>query len=217
MPVSLVLADDHALVLASYRALLSTQPGFVVSAAVEDGSEVGAAVLKHRPDVLVLDLKMHKRHGLDALAEVRVKAPDVRVVVCSMYDTPGYVLRALRLGALGFVLKQAPASELVHAISAAAEGQSYLSPPLSLERVRNYERSEEGEALDRYETLTERERAVFRLVVDGLSNAAIARRLGIGQRTVEAHRLHMMRKMGADTTTGLVRYATLSGLALGHD
>ena len=177
-----------------------------------DGLAVADLVERLSPDVLVLDLMMPGLSGLDVTREVVRRSPKTRVVVLSMYASDAYVSEALRNGAVGYVLKDADGAELVRAIRAAAEGQRYLSSPLSENAREAYERKALEAEVDIYETLTSREREVLHLAAEGLTASAIAERLGISPRTAETHRANLMRKLGLHGRTDMVRYALSRGI-----
>jgi len=206
-----VLADDHPIVREGLRALLEADPEFSVVGQADDGEEVPALVEHHRPDVLVLDLMMPGRSGLDVTREL-AQCPDApRVLILSVHESEGYVFEALRSGAAGYVLKQAPAAELALGIRAVASGVRYLSPPLTERALEAYVRRAGGEP-DPYETLTPREREVLGLAAEGHSNADIAAHLFISRRTVESHRARAMRKLGLRSHVDLVLFALRRGI-----
>lgn len=206
MTIRLVLADDHALVREGLRALLEADPDFSVVGEADDGAEVAALVEQHRPDVVVLDLMMPGRSGLDVTREL-VQHPDPpRVLILSMHESEAYVFEALRCGAAGYVLKQAPAAELALGIRAVASGGRYLSPSLTARALDAYVRRAAGEP-DPYDTLTAREHEVLVLAAEGHSNADIATRLFISRRTVETHRARAMHKLGLRSHVELVLFA----------
>jgi DNA-binding NarL/FixJ family response regulator len=211
MTIRLVLADDHPVVLEGLRALLDSEPDFIVVGQADSGQEAADLVAQLHPDVVVLDLMLGARSGLDVTAELVARAPTTRVVILSMHDNEAYVLEALRRGASAYTLKQADASELARAIREAAAGRRYLSPPLSERALDSYLRRAQGPD-DSYETLTLREREVLQLVAEGNTNADIAVRLFISPRTVETHRAHAMKKLGLRTAIELAVYAIERGL-----
>ncbi len=211
MTIRLVLADDHPLVLEGLRALLESDADFSVVGQTDDGMEVRSMVESVRPDVVVLDLMMPGRSGLEVTRELaqRPKAPPM--LILSMHESEAYVFEALRSGAAGYVLKQAPAAELSLAIRAVASGARYLSPPLTERALEAYVRRF-GERPDPYDTLTPRERQVLALAAEGHSNADIATRLFISRRTVESHRARAMRKLGLRTHVELALFAVRRGM-----
>jgi DNA-binding NarL/FixJ family response regulator len=211
--VTVALADDHRVVRDGLRLVLQSQPELDVVGEAGDGREAVEMVERLSPDVLVLDLMMPGLGGIEVLRQVTRRSPRTRVVVLSMHADEGYVVQALGLGAAGYVLKDASATELLQAVRAVRTGRRYLSPPLSEAAVDSYvRRAEAGGAADPYERLTSREREVLHLTAEGLSSTAIAERLGISSRTAETHRANVMAKLGLHNRADLVRYAMGRGL-----
>jgi DNA-binding NarL/FixJ family response regulator len=213
MPLSVVLVDDHAIVLDGYRAVLSREQDVEVVGQALDGKAAVELAARLQPDVLVLDLSMPGRHGLDILRDLAERAARTRVVVASMYDSEAHAHQALQSGARGYVCKQGPVADLVAAIRTVAEGRRFVGPQELKLKLDRYERAVDAhqEPLQPYDTLTDREREVLTRAAAGHSNATTAAQLGVSERTVEAHRLHMMRKMGFDSHAALVRWATRMG------
>jgi DNA-binding NarL/FixJ family response regulator len=210
--ISVMLADDHQVVIDGFKAVLAKEGDVRVVGECNDGLQVLAAIEKQVPDVLILDVMMPGLNGLEVLRLLRSRAPGVRTVVLSMHEGLGYVSEALRHGAAGYVLKQAPASELVRAIRAVMAGGRYLSPPLDEAQVAEHDRRSKSSTIDPFDTLSAREREVFQLAAEGLTNAEIGGRLAIGRRTVETHRANLIRKLGLKTQADLVRLAVRRGL-----
>jgi DNA-binding NarL/FixJ family response regulator len=206
-----VVADDHSIVRQGLRVLLDAEPDFEVVGDVGDGLAAVQMVEQLKPDVLVLDLMLPGLHGLEVASQVSRHVPQTRVVVLSMHRAESYVLQALRNGASGYVLKEADASEVVHAVREVIAGRRYLSPPLSQRAIESY-LSKTDESLDLYDTLTDREREVLQLVAEGCSTSHIAERLFISPRTVEGHRSRLMRKLGLHTYFDVIRLALRRGI-----
>ena len=214
-PTTVVLADDHAVVRAGLRALLGAEPDLRVVGEATDGVQAVQVVERLRPRVLVVDVMMPGLNGLEVTRQVRQRVPPVRVIVLSMHATEPYVMEALRLGAAGYVLKDASTEELVHAVRQVAAGGRYLSAPLSERAIAAYvekAQASHAAARDPYESLTTREREVLQLAAEGGSNAEIAARLSLSTRTVEMHRGNLMHKLGLKTQTDVVRYALRRGI-----
>ena len=197
--------------------ILETQPDFFVVGDVGDG--LAGAILAERlsPDIVLADLVLPSLSGLDLTQRVRRRSPKTRVVVLTLHTSTSYALAALNSGASAFVLKSASSEHLVHAIREANLGRTYVSPPLSMDAVRAYARRSREEGPDLYECLTEREREVLHLASEGLTCASIAARLCISPRTVEAHRAHLMRKLGLANQTELMVYSMKHGLLVSED
>jgi DNA-binding NarL/FixJ family response regulator len=208
----IVLADDHALVRAGLRALIERLDDVKVVAEAEDGRQALELIQQHAPDLVLLDISMANLGGLEALPRIVKDFPAVKVVILSGHSNEEYVLRALKCGAAGYMLKDAAAEELGLAIKAVAQGAIYLSPSVSRTVVENYlERSAGRETVA--EQLTERQREVLQLIAEGRNTKAIAGVLGISVKTAEAHRLQMMDRLDIHDVAGLVRYAIRIGLA----
>lgn len=209
---TIVLADDHVVVRQGLRALLEAEPDFAIVGEAADGLEVADLVERLKADVLILDLMLPGLNGLEVTRQVQQRSPQARIVVLSMYANEAYVLEALRNGAGAYVLKEASAADLVHAIREVMAGRRYLSPPLSESAIELYVQKAKAAPRDSYEALTTREREVLQLAAEGQSNPGIADRLGISVRTVETHRANLMHKLDLRSQTDLVRYALRRGI-----
>jgi len=209
---TIALADDHQVVRQGLQSLLEAEPDFSVVGETGNGIEAVQLVERLQPDVLVLDLMMPGLNGLEVTRQVSQRSPQTHVVILSMYANEAHVIEALRAGAAAYVLKESSSAELVHAVREAVAGRHYLSPPLSERAIEIYMQKAESTALDRYETLTAREREVLHLVAEGHTNAEIADQLFISRRTVETHRANLMRKLDLRTQTDLISYALRRGI-----
>jgi two-component system, NarL family, response regulator NreC len=207
MSISIVLADDHPVVRRGMRTLLESQADFSIVGEAGDGLETVRLVERLKPDVLVLDLMMPGLSGLEALRIGRQRSPHTRVVVLSMYSTKAFIAEALKNGATAYVLKGCTEENLVHAVREAAAGRRFLSPPITGMAIDAYIEQAQTGPFDPHETLTAREREVLQLAAEGKTCAEIAARLHISQRTAENHRASLMRKLGLQNQTQLVRYA----------
>jgi len=209
---TIVLADDHPIVRQGLRSVLEAEPDLQVIGEAGDGLETMPLVERLRPQVLVLDLLMPGLSGLEIARQVRQRVPETRVIVLSMHANEAYVLEALRHGAAAYVLKDVSSAELVQAVRAVAAGRRYLSRPLSERALEAYAQRAEATTLDLYEMLTTREREVLHLAAEGCSDTDIATRLSISPRTAETHRSNLMRKLGLQSQTELIRYALRRGI-----
>jgi two-component system, NarL family, response regulator NreC len=210
--ISIVLADDHPVVLRGIQALLESERDLSIVGVAADGLETVDLTERLKPDVLVLDLMMPVLSGLEALRILRERSPRTRTVILSMYSSSAFVAQALKNGAVGYVLKQCTEEDLVRAVREAAAGRRFLSPPVTEIAINDYiERSKAG-SFDPHETLTARQRQVLQLAAEGRTNAEIAARLNISQRTVENHRATLMQRLGLQNQTDLIRYAIRRGL-----
>ena len=216
MSISIVLADDHLVVRRGIRAVLEAEPDLQIVGEVDDGAGVLAMIEAVRPDVLVLDVMMPNLGGFQVLRELGEKAVSTKVVVLSMYSTEAYVTEALRLGAIGFVVKDSSAGDLIRAVRQAAAGRRFLSAPLSESIIEAYMQRVQVSSQDPYDRITPREREVLILAANGHTSAEIAGRLTISPRTAESHRANLMQKLGLRHQTDLIRYALRRGLLDPH-
>jgi DNA-binding NarL/FixJ family response regulator len=215
-PISVLVADDHAIVRTGIRHVLESEVGFTVVGEAATGDEALALAAELQPDVTILDISMPGQSGLHVAAELRRKAPGTRVLILSMHDNSEYVLETVRAGAHGYLLKDTAAVELRGAIRAVRRGESYFSPRIASRMsaaLRSALAPESPGALDQ---LTARERDVLIGVARGSTNREIALALRISHRTVETHRESLMRKLGIRTVAGLTRFALEAGLVGGE-
>jgi len=207
-PITIVLADDHAVVRSGLRMVLDREDDFEVVSEAADADSALRTVLGHKPAILVLDLNMPgEPTSLEAIPRVPQVSPNTRVVVLTMQEDPEFARRALRAGAAGYVLKEAADDELVDAIRRVARGDTYLNPHLGAVLA-----AAPPEPTGPPDDLTEREVGVLRLIALGHTNAEIAQTLFLSVRTVESHRAHIQQKLGRSTRAELVRYALDHGL-----
>ncbi len=207
--VRIALAEDHKLVREGLKALLKAEPCFQLVGEASDGLEAVKLVEKEKPDVLLLDLRIPRLHGIEVLRQLREETR-TRVVVVSMHSDEPYVIEALKNGVSGYVLKDCPPSELVLAIRTAADGGQYLCESLRQKAI--------SATLKRLvpglqgPQLTKRELLVLELAAEGKTSAEIAASLFISRRTAEAHRANLMKKLGLKTQTDLILYAVRNGI-----
>jgi two-component system response regulator NreC len=199
-PVSIVIADDHAVVRSGLRMLLDAEPGFAVVAEAGTVDEARAAVEEHVPSVLILDLHMPGDTSLSAMPALRAAAPDTEIVVLTMQEDPAFARESMAAGARGYVLKEAADTELVAAIRTVAGGGTYLQPGVGAKLAGAAPAESRG-------SLTQRETEVLRLVALGHTNAEIAESLFLSIRTVETHRSNIQTKLKMSRRADLVRYA----------
>ncbi len=209
---NILLADDHNIVRQGLRALLQSEPHFRLVGEASDGIEALRLAERLKPDVLITDLMMPGLNGLEVTRQVTKLLPQTRVIILSMYTNDAYVLEALKNGALGYVLKDSQAADLIQAVKEVIAGNRYLSPPLSERALELYLRKVESVPDDPYELLTTREREVLQLVAEGRTSSEIATRLFISPRTAEGHRANLMRKLGLQNNADLIRFALKRGI-----
>ncbi len=200
--ITVVLADDHAVVRKGLRLLLDAEPGLRVVAEAGTVPDALRMAMAHRPTVLVLDLNMPGGSSLEAIPVLRRDAEQTAIVVLTMQNDPSFARQALQAGALGFVLKEAADDELLGAIRLAAEGETYLNPRLGAKLA-----AQPAQPAGPPDDLSERELEVLRMIVLGHTNSEIASTLYLSVRTVESHRAHIQQKTRRTTRAELVRYA----------
>ncbi|MEU7939353.1 response regulator transcription factor [Microbispora bryophytorum] len=217
--IRVVLADDEPVIRAGVRAILAVDPDIDVVAEAADGRELVDAVLAHRPDVALVDIRMPGLDGLAAAAEVRRTAPGTAVLIMTSFGEDAYVARALGDGAAGFLLKTGDPREFPLGVRAAAEGGAYLSPPVAARVIRGLagdRLSRSAAARDQVAALTGREREVLALVGEGLSNAGIAARLHLAEGSVKTYVSTILGKLGVPNRVRAAVIAHEAGLAGGR-
>ena len=207
--IHVLIVDDHTLVRSGLRLLLEAEDDIVVEDEAADAEQAIRLARLHKPDVILLDVVMPGRSGIDAAEDIHTAAPKAKLLILSMQDDPSYVRQAFAAGAAGYLLKEAADDELVQAVREVASGGRYVHPALGARLA-----AAEAEAKARAEAdpLSDREREVLRLLVLGHTNQEIAKLLFISVRTAETHRAHLMQKLGLTTRAGLVRHALEQGL-----
>jgi two-component system, NarL family, response regulator NreC len=212
MTISIILADDHPILRLGVASMLRAQLDCEILAECEDGATTIEMIGRLKPDILILDLMMPGLAGFDVIRKSLQLSPASRIIVLSMHSKEGYVLEAMRSGAVAFVIKDSGPEELIQAIKNVQLGRRYLSPEYNERAIECYLRSPQEVDMDLYRTLTPREREVLKLIADGLSNNEIAARLEISARTAEIHRLNMMHKLNITSLADLVKYAIRRGI-----
>jgi len=209
--IRVLVADDHTIVRQGIVGILKSSEDVEVVGEAADGAEAGEKATKLKPDVVVLDVSMPHLTGLEAARRIREALPATRVLVLTMHDDEEYVLKMVRAGASGYLLKDSAGSELIAGIRALKAGKAYFGPHASRALAEAYQ---SGGPLpeDPFERLTDREREIFQLVVEGKTNAQIADLLFISPKTVDNHRTRMMEKLGIHGTAELVRFAAKHNL-----
>jgi DNA-binding NarL/FixJ family response regulator len=208
----ILLADDHPVVRAGMRALLTELPGTEVVAEAGDGQEALRLIGEKKPDIALVDISMPGLNGLEVALRAKKEHPGTRIVILSMHSGDEFVRRALLAGAAGYLLKNADRNELEMALRAVARGDTWLSPEVSKGVVAAYTQGPRTSAGGPFEVLTPRQREVLQLIAEGLSSKEIAVRLGVSVKTVETHRTELMERLDIHGVAGLVRYAIRAGL-----
>jgi len=210
--IRVVIADDHAIVRDGVRALLQLADDVEVVGEAADGAEAIEACRRLRPDLVLMDIAMPGLGGLEATLQIRKELPDVKVLVLTQYEDREYIRRFLKLGVAGYVLKKTAGAELVAAVRAAARGGLVLDPEVAREAMREREEPAAGSAADPYDTLTDREKQVLKLVAEGKSNKEVAELLDISVKTAMSHRERIMEKLDLHSRTDLIRFALRRGV-----
>jgi DNA-binding NarL/FixJ family response regulator len=212
--VRILLADDHTVVRQGLRKVLEERPDWKVVAEAGDGREALRQAEQLQPDVAIIDVAMPLLNGVETTRQIVKHVPSVRVLVLSMHADEAYITQILHAGASGYLLKDSADVDLIHAVEAVAQGKSFFSPAVARLMLDDYVKQRNGEPsiVDRYETLSDREREVFQLIAEGKTNKDIAGLLFISPSTVETHRAHIMEKLDLHSAAEIVLYAVRRGV-----
>ena len=211
--VRILIADDHTLLRQGLRRILEERPDFTIVAEAGSGLEAVELARQHQPDVAIVDIAMKELNGIEATAALRRCSPRTAVLILSMYGDERYVMRAVKAGALGYLLKDSVEEDLIRAILSVQRGAAFFSPAVARLFQEGHSRlSQAVHVEDRYDLLTERERQVHQLLAEGNSNKEIANRLNLSLHTVETHRSRIMDKLGIHSAAELVLGAVRRGL-----
>jgi two-component system response regulator NreC len=209
----ILLADDHTLVRQGLRRILEEHRDWIVVAEAADGRQAVQQTIEYQPDVAVLDITMPRLNGIDAVRQIARKAPSVRILVLSMHADEAHITQAVQAGACGYLLKDSADVDVVTAVESVVQGKAFFSPAVAEVMHADYRRSMRKRGIvDRYETLTEREREVFQLIAEGQSNKEIALLLYISPVTVETHRAHILKKLDLHSAADIVLDAVRRGI-----
>jgi DNA-binding NarL/FixJ family response regulator len=211
-PIRVILADDHPIVRAGIREALKQLPGVEVVGEASDGREAIKLVESARPDVVFMDISMPGLNGLEATERIIKNFPKVRVIILSRHDNEEYYWRALRVGASGYLLKNAVITELKSALQRVAGGEIYLSREISARLRNKLPLDQMARARSPVEQLSERQREILQLIAEGKTTKEIALTLELSAKTVEYHRMQLMRRLNIFDIPGLVRFAVRTGL-----
>jgi DNA-binding NarL/FixJ family response regulator len=213
MSIRILLADDHTLMRQGLRHILESHDDFEVVAEASSGIEAVEAARLHHPDVAIVDVAMKELNGIETTAQILKHSPHTAVLILSMYSDERYVLRSVKAGARGYVLKNSAGDELVQAILTVQKGTAFFSPAVARIFQNGFARLKDArETSDRYDLLTDRERQIYQLLAEGNSNKDIANRLALSLHTVETHRWRLMEKMDLHSTAELVLSAVRRGM-----
>ena len=212
-PLRILLADDHTIVRQGIRKILEEQPDWQVIAEAGDGREAVRRAMELRPDITLMDIGMPLLNGIEATSQISRRAPEVKVIILSMHPNEAYIGRALQAGAKGYLLKDSADIDLVRALTLVSQGKSFFSPAVARVMVDDHLRNLAARGIvDRYDSLSAREREIFQLVAEGRSNKEIADLLFVSPSTIETHRAHIMEKLDVHSAVELVLYAVRRGL-----
>lgn len=212
-PIKVLIVDDHAMVRAGLRQLLSTEPDIEVVGEASDGVAGLGKCKDLRPDVVVLDVAMPRMGGLEAIPLYRQAHPEGKIVILSMFSKESFAHEALRAGAQAYILKGAPSEDLLTAIRTVKEGQYYFSKEMHAAVISSYVQQRRTEDPGSgYHALSDREKQVFRLVIEGNSTAEIAKILCVSIKTAEKHRTSVVKKLGTNSPVDMMKYAIRLGL-----
>jgi DNA-binding NarL/FixJ family response regulator len=211
--VRIVIAEDHTILREGLRSLLSSDPSFEIVGEAEDGREAIKCVEKFRPDLILTDLSMPRMNGMEAIKEIKRQSPKTKVLVLTVHKAEEYILATFRAGANGYLLKDSTHAELVMAVKKVLSGKQYISPEISEKVIEGYlEGKKTLKSQTSWETLTQREREILKLIAEGYKNKEIAEDLCISVKTVEKHRANLMEKLDLHSIQALTAFAIEKGL-----
>src|SRR5215469_3051050 len=211
--VRVLLADDHQLMRSGIRLMLEREPDMSVVGEASDGREAVALAKSLRPDIVIMDIGMPSLNGIEAAGQMTQENPELAIMIVSMHPDETYVLRALKAGARGYLLKDSAEADLIKAVHVVARGKSFFSPAVSKVLLDDYVRKLKRSGTDdAYDLLTPREREVLQLIAEGKSNKEIANLLNLSVYTVESHRANLMEKLNLRGLPELILYAVRKGI-----
>jgi len=211
--IRILLADDHNVMRAGLKQLLEGHPGFKVISEASDGIQAIENAIASKPDIAVLDIAMPKLSGIEAAQKINSYLPQTGIIILSMHSDEGYVLRALKAGARGYLLKDSSENDLIEAIKALNEGKAFFSPEISKVLAEDYVREITVRGVeDSYDLLTPREKEILHLLLEGKTNKDIAAALALSLYTVETHRRNLQSKLNIHSFPELILYAARKGI-----
>jgi DNA-binding NarL/FixJ family response regulator len=209
----IVIAEDHTILREGLRSLLSSNPSFEIVGEAEDGREAIKCVEKFKPDLILTDLSMPRMNGMEAIKEIKRESPTIKVLVLTVHRAEEYILATFRAGADGYLLKDSTHAELVMAVKKVLSGKHYISPEISEKVIEGYlDGRRTLKTKSSWETLTQREREILKLIAEGYKNKGIADDLCISVKTVEKHRANLMEKLDLHSIQALTVFAIERGL-----
>jgi len=213
--MDIMIVDDHPLFREGLKTIVNRDKKYVVAAEAGDGKEGVQLAQKHKPDIILVDISMPGKNGIQMIRELKDILPRTRFIIISMHSEADYIVEAFRAGATGYMIKESAASQLIRGLDTVARGDLFLDSALSQEVIFKLLQSKNdsgNSGADPYSTLTSREQEVMRMLAEGLTPKDVAERLYISPKTVENHRTNLMKKLGLQSTVELIRYAARLGL-----
>ncbi len=210
----IVIAEDHTILRAGLKALLESNPTFEVVGEADNGRDAIRRVAELKPDLIIMDLSMPGLSGIDAVKDIRDRYPEVKALVLTVHSEEEYVLSSLEAGANGYVLKDATQTELIAAAERVLNGKTYLSPEITEKVVDSYLQANKNsqEPATKWDSVTQRERQILKLIAEGHTNKSMASYLCISVKTVEKHRANLMKKLDLHSVSALTTYAMEKGI-----
>lgn len=205
--IRILLADDHTILRNGIRAILEDEPGMEVVGEAEDGRTAVSLATQLKPDIVIMDIAMPLLNGLEATRQIRRTCPGVKVIILSMHDNEEYIVQVLESGAMGYILKDAAARELIQALRTVHRGEAVLSPAITRIVIEDYLRWGGIRQTEDAEELSPREREILQLIAEGHTSKQISEMLVISIKTVQAHRNSLMQKLNLHNRGELVKYA----------
>ena len=210
--IRVLLADDHALVLAGIRALVEELGGTQIVAEAHNGREAVALAKQHKPDLVIMDISMQELNGIEATGQIMAEVPSTKVLILSMHTTEDFVRRAIKAGAAGYLVKDSAPLDLKMAIAAVLRGEIYLSPRVSRHVVSGFLHGKPHQNESSMDALTARQREILQMIAEGKSTKQIAYQLNVSIKTIETHRAALMERLDIHDVAGLVLYAVRHGV-----
>lgn len=213
--MKLIIVDDHPLFREGLKTIVSRADRYSVIAEAGNGKEGVTLGREHQPDIMLVDISMPGKNGIQVIRELKEATPRTRFIVISMHSEADYIVEAFRAGAMGYLVKESAASNLIKGLDTVAKGEIFLDNALSQEvmfKLLQAKTDDRDSVSDPYSTLTAREQEVMRLLAEGLTSKDVAAKLFISPKTVENHRTNLMKKLGLSSTVELIRYAARLGL-----
>ena len=212
MSVKIILADDHKIFCEGLRFMLDEQPGFEVIATAPDGNTAAQLTRELLPDIVIADIGMPNLNGIEATRRIKAENPAVKIIALSMHSDKRFVAEMFKAGASGYLLKDCDFEELISAINAVMEDNTYISPAVAKTVIKDYVIGLQEDNTSVFDILTAREREVLQILAEGNTTHQIASTLFVSEKTVEAHRRQIMKKLGINNVAGLIKYAIREGL-----